>query len=179
MKRFTRFKIIIVLVYITILILVSQMDNIIILAIAGSLIIVVDKFLIPELKSFEKKVNLKGFFNDLYQLFKTEGITPNLGKSIAFKLDEIGEKTMLKILDLSINSPIEEEDYGDLPHLEYAGKVFSLSIWYEFGENRVRIYQGFIFYDYSNTSSNRGIRDAFLNYFISHSNETGIKIKMS
>ena len=62
MKRFTKFKIFIVLIYITILILISLMDNIIILAIAGSLIIVVDKFLIPELKSFENRVNLKGGF---------------------------------------------------------------------------------------------------------------------
>lgn len=177
MKRFTRFKIIIVLIYITILISVSLTKNIIILAIAGSLIIIVDKFLIPELKNFEIKVNLKGYFNELFQLLSTEGLTPNLGKSIALIIEEIDEKNMFKILDLSNNTPFEEEDYGELSHLEYAGKDFILSIWYQFGDNKIRIYQNTIFYDFSNTTSNRKIRDDFLDYFNTQCSQAGIKIK--
>ena len=120
---------------------------------------------------------LRGDFNELFQLLNTEGLTPNLGKSIAFVLDEIGEKNMLKILDLSTNTTIAEEDYGEIPHLEYAGKDFLLSIWYEFGDNKVRIYKNRLFYDYSNTTSNRKIREDFLNYFKTHCSEAGIKIK--
>lgn len=177
MKRFTKFKILIVLIYVSILILISLMENIIILAITGSLIIIVDKFLIPELENFEIRVNLRGYFNELYQLLNTKGLTPNLGKSLAFIIDEIGEKNMLKILDLSNNTAKEEEDYGDNPHLDYVGKDFELSIWYEFGDNKVRIYQNVSFYDYSNTTSNRKIYEDFLNYFKTRCSEAGIKIK--
>ncbi len=176
MKKYSKYQILIAIGYISILILSSLLNNTIVLAIIGSIIIVIDKFIIPNLKELKEKFNLEKNIKQLYEILLIEGLEPNMAINLALLIKKIGETNFLRFLKLTLET-FDEEEYESYPDYSLINQTFNFSIKYKYGRNQVRIYRDSIFYDYSNVVSNKKIKEDFLGYFKEECNKEGIKLK--
>lgn len=176
MKKYSKYQILIAIGYISILILSSLLNNTIVLAIIGSVIIVIDKFIIPNLKELKEKFNLEKNIKQLYEILLIEGLEPTMAINLALLIKKIGETNFLRILKLTLET-FDEEEYDAYPDYSLINQTFNFSIKYKYGQNQVRIYRDNIFYDYSNVVSNKKIKEDFLGYFKEECKKEGIKLK--